>query len=124
MAQQLNILLVDDEPDIVNVITMMLEQHGHVVHGFIDPIKALAHPKKSDVIISDVRMPGMNGFQLVKAAKKINPALKVVLMTAFEINKNEWQKTLPSTEVDQFLLKPVRASQLIEVIEKCAPVVH
>lgn len=124
MADRTNVLVVDDEVDIINIITMMLEKHGYVVHGFTEPEKALAYANECGIIVSDIRMPDMNGFQLVRAVKKINPDIKVILMTAFEINQKEWQKSLPSTEVDAFLLKPVRVSELLEVIEKCAPVVH
>jgi len=102
----------------------MLEQSGRIVHGFTDPEKALNHAtdcKECGIIVSDVRMPIMSGFQLVRAVKKVHPEIKVVLMTAFEIQQKEWQKTLPSTEVDQFLTKPFKIAELAEAIEKCAP---
>jgi len=124
-----SIVLVDDERDTITVMTEMLEKQGYAVHGFTDPEKALSHAKdckECGIIVADIRMPGMNGFQLVRALKKSRRDMKVVLMTAFEIYKSEWQQVLPSTEVDQFLLKPVKMSQLAEVIERCAPapIVH
>jgi DNA-binding NtrC family response regulator len=121
------VIVVDDERDIVSVIRQHLEKQGYLVHGFTDPAKALAHAKDCKdcgVIVSDIKMPIMNGFQLVEAVKEVRPDMKVVVMTAVQINKKEWQNTLPSTEVDEFLIKPVRMSQLIEAIERCARVVR
>lgn len=76
------------------------------------------------IVISDVRMPLMNGFQLVRALKQVRKEMKVILMTAFEINPREWQKVMPDVEVDQFLIKPLKAIQLVETIEKCLPTVR
>ena len=117
-----SIMLVDDERETVTVMTDMLEKQGYAVHGFTDTEKALAHAKdckECGIIVSDIRMPGMNGFQLLRALKKSRRDMKVVIMTAFEINKSEWKQVLPSTEVNQFLRKPVRMFQLAKVIEKC-----
>ena len=47
-------------------------------------------------VISDIRMPGMNGYEFVKEVKKINPKVNVLLMTAFEIEDNEFHNILPS----------------------------
>lgn len=121
------IMVVDDEPDLLMVLTTMLESKGYRVHGFIDPIKASTHVKDCKdcgILISDIRMPTINGFQLVRAVKKVRPDMKVVLMTAFEIHEKEWQKTLPSTEVDHFLTKPFDSATLVEAIEKCSALVH
>ena len=120
-----SVMLVDDEPELLTVMTLMLEAQGFVVHGFTDPEKALAFANDGidcSVIVSDIRMPIMNGFQLVRAVKKIHPEIKVILITAFNIHEKEWQKTLPSTEVNQFLIKPFDMSDLVESIEMCAPV--
>lgn len=119
--------MVDDEPDIVYVMRQHLEKQGYVVHGFTDPEKALVHAKDCKdcgVIVTDIRMPVMNGFQLVKAVKKMRPEIKVVIMTSFEIHMKEWQQIMPSTEVDQFLTKPFSELQLVKAIEKCAQVMR
>jgi DNA-binding NtrC family response regulator len=121
------VIVVDDEQDMVDVMTQTLEKEGYQVHGFTDPVNALAHAKdckECDTIVSDIRIPGMNGIQLVRAVKKLRPDMKVVLTTAFEIDKNEWQQVLPSTEVDAFVTKPFRMLKLVEVIQRiqrCTP---
>lgn len=121
------VMAVDDEPDLLTVITAMLEVKGFQVHGFGDPVKALAHVnecKGCGIVITDVRMPIMNGFQLVRAIKNVRPDMRVVLMSSFEINKKECQQTMPSTQIDQFLAKPFSAVQLEVAIEKCSPTVR
>jgi DNA-binding NtrC family response regulator len=113
-------MVVEDDIDLLTVITSMLESKGYQVHGFTDPEKALAHVnecKECATVISDIRMPGMNGFQLVRALKKKRPDMRVILMTAFEIHKKEWQQTVLSTQVDQFIIKPFKTQELVEAIE-------
>lgn len=120
-------MLVDDEPDSVRVVTAMLERKGYFVHGFTEPITALAHVKdckECSIVISDIKMPGMNGMQLIRLIKQERPEIKVILMSAFEINQSEWQQVMPSTVVNQFLKKSFTGSQLEKAIENCVPLVY
>jgi YesN/AraC family two-component response regulator len=52
-------------------------------------------------------MPCLSGIQLARKVKEINPAIKIVLMTSFEIRDNEFSKVFPSTHVDGFVQKPI-----------------
>lgn len=125
LAQQ--VVVVDDDPDILIITKKMLEKQGYVVHGFSEPVKALTHAincKECGVVITDLRMPDMNGCQLIRELKNSRPDMKVVLMTAHEINQEEWQQTLPSTKVDQFLTKPFNSTKLVEAIEMCISIVR
>jgi len=70
------------------------------------------------LILSDIRMQGMNGYEFVKKVKKINSKVKVILMSAFEINDKEFYNLLPDVKVDAFLQKPFHIQQLEEAIEK------
>jgi YesN/AraC family two-component response regulator len=74
------------------------------------------HASEYDVILSDIRMPGMSGLQLARKVKQLNPNVKVILMTAFEINEAEFNKVLPSLKVDRFIRKPFRLKQLYELL--------
>jgi two-component system response regulator YesN len=67
-------------------------------------------------VLSDVRMPGLSGMQLARKVKEINPNVKVVLMTAFEIKDNEFSKVFPSTQVDGFVQKPIGIRELTNKI--------
>jgi two-component SAPR family response regulator len=103
-------LVVDDEYDLVNLIKQSLQMNRRKVSGFADPIMALEHfkvnHKNCGLIISDIRMPRMNGYELVKKAKEIDKQIKVILMSAFEINEREFHNVLPDIKVDAFLQKP------------------
>jgi DNA-binding NtrC family response regulator len=117
-----SILVVDDENDIVNLIKQSLQINVLKVSAFTDPIMALEDFKVNgqtcSLILSDIRMPGMNGYEFVKKVKKINSKVKVILMTAFEINDKEFHNLLPDVKVDGFLQKPFSIQQLNNVVEK------
>ena len=71
------ILLVDDDYDIVNLFKDLLENGNYDVTGFTNPLEALEHYKTNwdryGLVISDIRMPGMTGFDLLKNIKKLMP---------------------------------------------------
>jgi YesN/AraC family two-component response regulator len=66
-----------------------------------------------DLELTDIRMPKINGFELYRRIKEKDPAMKVAFITAFEINKEEFNKVLPSIDVKDFITKPVSISTLI-----------
>jgi DNA-binding NtrC family response regulator len=114
------LLIVDDDFDIVQVLKMGLLQNGFSVEAFTNPQEAL-QSFKSDaesycLVLSDIRMPGISGIQLSKKIKEVNPNVKVVLMTAFEIRDNEFSKVFPSTQVDGFVQKPIGIKDLTDKI--------
>ena len=117
-----SVLVVDDEHDIVNLIKQSLQINGLKVSLFTDPVMALedfkVNCKTCSLILSDIRMPGINGYEFVKKAKEIDEQVKVVLMSAFEINDKEFHNMLPDIKVDGFLQKPFSIQQLNNVIEK------
>ncbi|MFL6327194.1 MAG: response regulator, partial [Nitrososphaeraceae archaeon] len=82
-----SILVLDDEFDIINPIKHSLQRIGLHVYAFTDPNLALEHfrinCKDYILVVSDIRMPGMNGFEFVRRVREINPAIKVLLMSAF-----------------------------------------
>ena len=96
-----SILVLDDEFEIVTMIKSFLQKHGFHVYAFTDPHLALEHfqinARIYGLIISDIRMPQMNGFEFIKKVKGIKPEVKVFFMTAFEINDIEFRRVLPST---------------------------
>ena len=67
-------------------------------------------------MLSDIRMPGLSGIQLARKVKEVNPGVKVVLMTAFEIRDNEFSKVFPSMHVDGFVQKPIGIKELTDKI--------
>jgi DNA-binding NtrC family response regulator len=111
-------MLVDDEIDILEVTKRGLGSLDAT--AFSDPKAAYNaisnNPKEYCMLITDVRMPGMTGFELVREAKKLNPEIRIVLMTAFEINLDEFRKVLPSTVIDATLTKPFQLSKLQSLV--------
>lgn len=118
-------MLVDDERDVLATTKKMLEKNDYHVHAFDNPEKALQHIKEQgcrecELLISDIKMKDMSGFELVRRVKEIRPELKVVLISSFIIHKGEFEKVLPSIKVDDFVQKPYTKNDLIEAIKKCA----
>jgi len=113
-----SILVVDDELDVVVIFRQALARHGYTVFGFTDPALALEHFKLNSndyaLVISDVRMPQMSGFELAANVKAIKPNAKIVLMSAFEVTDLE----LPTSAVkaNDFLRKPVDIKTLVHKV--------
>jgi DNA-binding NtrC family response regulator len=114
------IMIVDDDIDTLTVTGRSLEHAGFKVHAFADPLRALHHVqndcKYCQVLVSDVRMPALTGFQLVRKVKDLRPEMKVIMMTMFEVNKPEFEAVFPSTPIDAVIRKPFTPSQLVEKI--------
>jgi CheY-like chemotaxis protein len=120
-----SILVLDDEPDITAIVKKSLQDLGFRVSAFTDPVVALEYLKSNfrdccSLTISDIRMPGINGYEFVKKVKEIKPEGKIILMSAFEINDIELSKVLPGIRIDAFLQKPFSIRKLKDLImEKC-----
>ena len=114
-----SILLVDDEFDIVNLFKDLLENKNYEVIAFTNPLEALEHYKTNcnqyGLVISDIRMPGMTGFDLLKNIKKIDVTISFFLMSAYDvINFSE----LEGIKIDGFIQKPIRIKELLSILEK------
>jgi DNA-binding response OmpR family regulator len=114
-----SILVVDDELDIVVIFKQVLGRQGYTVFGFTDPLLALEHFKVNSegysLVIADVRMPQMSGFELAAKIKAIKPDAKVVLMSAFEVSDLEF--SMPGVKIDDFLRKPVDVTTLVRRVK-------
>jgi DNA-binding NtrC family response regulator len=111
--------IVDDEPDIMSLFKEALSHMGDTeVFGFIDSTLALEHFKLNQfdycLILSDYRMPIMDGMELLKKVKAINPSVKTVLVSAYAANDEVFEQC---NCVDAFLQKPITIPDLIEAVE-------
>jgi CheY-like chemotaxis protein len=117
-----SILVLDDEFDIINPIKHSLERIGLHVYAFTDPLLALEHfrinCKDYILVVSDIRMPGMNGFEFVRKVREISPAIKVLLMSAFEINSTELSVGLGGAKIEGFIQKPISLREFNIAIQK------
>ena len=115
------LLVVDDDSDIAHVLKLGFVRNRFLVDSFTSSEEALQKFQSSSkdhycLMLSDIRMPGMSGIQLARKVKEINPSVKVILMTAFEIKDNEFSKVFPSAQVDGFVQKPVHIENLTNKI--------
>jgi DNA-binding response OmpR family regulator len=113
------IMFVDDEKDILSTVKRGLESNNaFTVDTFSSGESALqafeSHPENYyDLVITDIRMPKMNGFELYRRIKEKNQSMKIAFITAFEINKEEFNKVMPSVNVIDFISKPLSVSSLV-----------
>jgi DNA-binding NtrC family response regulator len=119
-------LVVDDEPDILWGLNVILRERGHYVKTFDNAAEALRHLTDSevtpyDLVVTDYRMPGgISGLDLAKRVKEhTRRKTKAFLMTAFDVSSlPEFREALPSEIVDEIIEKPIPNDKLIALIEK------
>lgn len=115
------ILVVDDEPDLTQVSTLALEYHGFKVDSFNDPQEALSKfkPGSYDLIILDIKMPKMDGFELYHEIKKKDNNAKVCFLTASELYYEEFRKKeYCALDRNLFIQKPIDNEDLVKEINK------
>ena len=115
------ILVVDDEPDLTQVSTLALEYHGYKVDSFNDPQEALSKfkPGSYDLIILDIKMPKMDGFELYHEIKKKDNNAKICFLTASELYYEEFRKEEYSAlDRNLFIQKPIDNEDLVKEINK------
>ena len=113
------ILLVDDEPDVTTTFKMGLEGTGYKVDAFNDPAEALSKFKVVvyDLLLLDIKMPKMNGFQLYEELEKLDRNAKVCFITAFEVYYRSLRELFPQIEIDCFIKKPIETEELVKRIQ-------
>ena len=123
-SKDLRIMLIDDDPSISFLFTQYLKSAGMVVESFTDPEKALTHFIESDyrhydLVITDIRMSNLNGFELYQQLMSLDPNLRVIFVTALDIAQ-EITTLLPEVKLSQFIIKPVNPSVLINSVKQHA----
>ena len=93
------------------------------VFSFTDPIKALEHftENKEDyaLVISDLRMPGLNGLELLKKVKTLNPKVRTILMSAYNFEEEElFQQYMEEQVINSTIEKPVTMNRLYERVRE------
>jgi len=116
------VAIIDDELDITVLFRdAMRGIQGISIFTFTNPIMALEHFKfnRNDyhLIVSDLRMPGINGIELIKRIKELNPLVRTILMTAFEIDDELFQKYAEEQLINGFLQKPIMLKDLVKEVD-------
>jgi DNA-binding response OmpR family regulator len=118
---QQRILVVDDEPDLTKLCSLALEYHGFKVDTFNDPQEALSNykPDYYDLVILDIKMPKMDGFQLYDEIKKEDPQAKICFLTASELYYEEFRKKeYHALDKNLFIRKPIDNEELVKDVNR------
>jgi DNA-binding response OmpR family regulator len=117
------VMIVDDESDVNLAIKMVLEDSGFQVDSFTDPLLAFesvkGEPGKYMLLVLDIRMPNMNGFELCQQIKKIDDKVKVCFLTAGEMDYAQFRKELsPALDENCYIQKPIQNEILIKRLKR------
>jgi DNA-binding NtrC family response regulator len=115
--------VVDDEIYITKLFHEALRQNidGISVFSFIDPVKAFEHFTENSenytLVISDLRMPGLNGLELLKKVKTSNPKVRTILMSAYNFEEEElYQSYMINEVINSTIEKPVTMNRLYQTV--------
>jgi len=112
------ILIVDDEENFLTILSSLMKKQGHKVVTAGDGKKALKliHMEAPDVLLSDVKMPGMDGIELLKKAKELDPDLPVVMITGFADIPGA--VNMIKLGAHDYLPKPFDNNEVIRVVQR------
>jgi DNA-binding response OmpR family regulator len=116
-SERKRIIVVDDEPDLARLFCDSLQSAGYKTQAFDDPEVAIEHistnNSKISLVITDWKMPKLNGLELTKRISQIDDKIKVMLMSAYELDQDQ----LREINKNDYLRKPVHMSKLIDSIK-------
>ena len=113
------ILIVDDEPDMLKLLSMILrEKTSYEITTTNNPMEAVELAKQGgfDLVISDLKMPGLDGMEIIDAVKKIDEDIPVIIITAFASVESA-SEAIQKGGFD-FITKPFRKEQILFTIDK------
>lgn len=113
--------IVDDDPDIILLFHEALKRiSGITIFTFTDPILALEHFQVNEyayvLVISDFKMPGLNGMEFLKKIKELNSFVRTILMTAFQIEDKVFREYTKKKIIKAFLQKPIDIHDLLKEV--------
>jgi DNA-binding NtrC family response regulator len=113
------ILIVDDEPDMLKLLSMIIrEKSPYEVTTTNNPVEAIELAKKGgfDLVISDLKMPGLDGIEIIEAVKRLDEDTPVVIITAYGTVESASEARLKGGF--DFITKPFRKEQILFTIDK------
>ena len=116
------VVIVDDDLELTLLFRAALKDISRVkIFTFTDPVLALEHFQVNEyayvLVISDFKMPGLNGMEFLKKIKALNPFVRTILMTAFEIEDKIFREYTKNKIIDAFLQKPIGMHDLIKEVD-------
>ncbi len=120
-CNQGRLLIVDDEKDLLFVYKKALKLAGMEISTFDNPDMAFKefkeNPEMYRLLLTDLRMPNMNGYELINKVKAIRPEIKTILISAYDITEDEITQNLnPNLKLDGLICKPIALERLREII--------
>ena len=114
--------IVDDNPDIILLFNEALKGiSGITIFTFTDPILALEHFQANEyayvLVISDYKMPGLNGMEFLKKIKESNRFVRTILMTAFQIEDKVFREYTKKKIINASLQKPIGIHDLLKEVD-------
>jgi DNA-binding NtrC family response regulator len=112
------ILLVDDEPDILKILSDILMPSGYATVSKPDAESALAvirEGKQIDLVITDLRMPGMSGSELTTILRQILPSVPIIMLTGYG-SVESYLKSM-SSGAFEYINKPIQATELRRIVK-------
>lgn len=121
-AQNRMVSIVDDDPDIISLFNEALKSiSGITIFTFTDPILALEHIQINEyayvLVISDFKMPGLNGLEFLRKVRELNVFVRTILMTAFEIEDKIFREYTKKKIINSFLQKPIGIHDLLKEVD-------
>jgi DNA-binding response OmpR family regulator len=114
--------LIDDEPDVIYTTRKVLEINGFMVDSYTDPTLALSNfrPGLYDLLLLDIKMPKINGFDLYQKMTEIDSNVKTCFLTASELFYEEYRRldAYPRLDKEYFIQKPIRSQELIRQLNE------
>jgi YesN/AraC family two-component response regulator len=119
MSRNLKILYVDDEPVNLHLFEYNFKKsfYVHTAESGLEGLEIIKKNIDIEVVISDIRMPHMNGLDFIQKAKELYPDKKFYILTGFDIS-NEIQNALDSNLIQAYFQKPFNKVQIEEAITK------
>ena len=123
-GQRTRIMAVDDNEDIARILKFLLERDEFEADAFTDPVLALScfQPGKYDLVLTDIRMPKMDGFALFRELKKVQWDIPICFFTSSDISEREFKTILPDSTVAGFIQKPIEINALVRQIRAIIPI--
>ena len=117
-SQREQVIIGDDDADLARPFTAAIESSGIKAIGFEDPLKAVKHIEdnhsKICLLVTDCKMPEMNGLELTKKVADIHYEIGIMLMSAYELDHDQ----LTEVNKDDYLKKPIHMEELTNAVKR------
>jgi CheY-like chemotaxis protein len=122
MRRAAHVLLVDDDPQVLSALVALLEVNGHSVSAAASGAAALKiyAPARYDVVLANVGMAGMNGWEFAERVRAVDPAVPMLFITGWGLREEDRDRML-ALRIQRCLFKPIRPEELDAAIQSALP---